>query len=51
VEYLVVLDSTAWDFISSVYDNMDDGLKHVYIQIFFIHIVNGVGLDPFIRNY
>jgi hypothetical protein len=50
VEYLIVLDRTAWDFLSSVYDNLDDGLKRVYIQIYFIHVVNGVGLNQIIRN-
>jgi hypothetical protein len=50
VEYLIVLDRTAWDFLSSVYDNLDDGLKRVYIQIYFIHVVNGVGLNQIIGN-
>ncbi len=50
MEYLIVLDRTAWDFLSSVYDNLDDGLKRVYIQIYFIHVVNGVGLNQIIRN-
>ncbi len=50
MEYLIVLDSTAWDFLSSVYDNLDDGLKRVYINIYFIHVVNGVGLNQNIRN-
>jgi hypothetical protein len=50
VEYLVVLDSTAWDFFNSVYGNMEADLMNVYIKIYFIHIVNGVGLNPFIRN-
>ncbi len=50
MEYLIVLDRTAWDFLSSVYDNLDDGLKRVYIQIYFIHVVNGVGLNQIIGN-
>ena len=50
MEYLIVLDRTAWDFLSSVYDNLDDGLKRVYINIYFIHVVNGVGLNQIIRN-
>jgi hypothetical protein len=50
VEYLVVLDSTAWDFFNSVYGNMEADLMNVYIKIYFIHIVNGVGLNAFIRN-
>ncbi len=45
VEYLVVLDSTAWDFFVSVYGNMDADLMNVYIKIYFIHIVNGVGFN------
>jgi hypothetical protein len=50
VEYLIVLDSTAWDFFNSVYGNMEADLMNVYIKIYFIHIVNGVCLNPFIRN-
>ena len=50
VEYLIVLDSTAWDFFNSVYGNMEADLMNVYIKIYFIHIVNGVGLNAFIRN-
>jgi hypothetical protein len=51
VEYLVVLDKSALDFFISVYGNIDDDLMNLYINIFFIHIVNGVGFNQIIKNY
>jgi hypothetical protein len=44
VNFLAVIDKSVYEIFQQEYGNLDDGLISKYINIFFVHLINGVNL-------